>query len=66
RLFGLYRPDAEPEAVPDERLLKLARARMRKVGDYLSENGIDPARLILCDGEISDESNTKPGVRIEL
>ncbi|MDX1497746.1 MAG: hypothetical protein R3352_09335 [Salinisphaeraceae bacterium] len=66
RLFGLVRPDPEPEAVPDERLLKLARQRMRAVGDYLNNNGVDPGRFILCDGEISDQAKAKPGVRIEL
>lgn len=66
RLFGLIRPDADPDAVPEERLLELARKRMRTVGDYLGQYGIATERLILCDGEISDDSKARPRVSLRL
>lgn len=66
RLFGLYKPDPEPEAVPEEQLLDLSRQRMLTVGNYLSDNGIAEDRFILCDSEISEDTEARPSVSLSL
>ncbi|GEM_PF-2940163 len=66
RFFGLFKPDADAEAVPDDVLAGVAEKRAELVADFLVGRGVQREQVILCEAAVGRDDAGQPRVEISM